>query len=129
MKVRAVCETAGSWHYIYEEQEVVNTDITCSEHPDSTIRDFIIISIEGSFDVEVFLHRFGDEFSALERLQLSKLAPSFVTELQYENFAEIKMLRDYLVSQEQISQEQSERLTALFAEQNIDLDSLGNTGV
>jgi len=84
---------------------------------------------EMDFNMQLFFTRFAETFTVVERLEFSKLAPSFTSELQFFNFPEIKVLRDYLLSQEQISPTQADQITALFAEQDIDLDSYGTTGV
>jgi len=44
MKVRKVCEYDENWHYIYDEQETINENLTCLEHLESTMRDFVIIN-------------------------------------------------------------------------------------
>jgi hypothetical protein len=95
----------------------------------ATSQEIIEATKEDVFSSEQFLHRLSQEFTTLERLTLSKLVPSFTSELQFHNFAEIHLLRDYLVSEQLITQAQADTLTALFAEQNIDLDSYGTTGV
>jgi len=43
-RVRKVCEGDGEdpWHYIREDQETINENITCTEHPGSTMRDFVV---------------------------------------------------------------------------------------
>ena len=64
-------------------------------------------------------------FDAIERMDFAKLAPSFMTEITYYNFPEIKQMRDHLVSTSDISQADADTITGLFAEQNIDLDSYG----
>jgi hypothetical protein len=74
------------------------------------------------FNLELFFHRFAEEFNTLERLQFSRSAPSFTAELQFHNFAEVKQLRDYLIAQGQLSQVNADKITALFAEQDINLD-------
>jgi len=101
---------------------------------DKTILDGIISAHttsfpEADFNIEAFLLSFGNTFGVLARHQLAKKAPSFITELKFKNFAEIKAIRDYLVTQEEITQAQADTLTSIFAEQNIDLDSYGTTGV
>jgi hypothetical protein len=78
---------------------------------------------EADFSPELFLDRLGDTFNSIERLNLSKAAPSFVVELQYHNFAEIKVIRDYLVTNTDITQAQADSITSLFAEQSINLDN------
>ena len=79
---------------------------------------------EMDFNVETFFSRFGEEFTALERLELASAAPNFTTELTFHNFAEIKAIRDYLVTEAIITQATANTITALFTEQSIDLDSL-----
>jgi hypothetical protein len=95
----------------------------------ATSQEIIEATKEQNFDSNIFLHRLSEEFNTLERLILSKEVPNFITELQFHNFAEIHLLRDYLVSEQLITQDQADTLTALFTEQNIDLDSYGTTGV
>jgi hypothetical protein len=92
------------------------------------ILDYIVVHHVTSFPIldfnmELFFHRFAETFNALERLQFAKMAPSFTSELQFFNFAEIKQLRDYLVSTLQLSIINANKITSLFAEQNIDLDA------
>lgn len=95
----------------------------------ATSEEIIEATKEENFNSDIYLHRLAEEFTALERLVLAKEVPSFISELQFKNFAEIKVLRDYLVSEEIITQNQADTLTALFAEQNIDLDDYSTTGV
>ena len=82
------------------------------------------IPLPGEFSVSLFLNSFAKQFNPLERLELSKEAPSFIIELQYRNFAEIKMIRDYLYSQQKLTQEQITKFNNLFLEQGINLDNL-----
>jgi hypothetical protein len=45
-KIRIVCETetgnGKGWHYHRGEQEELDENIPCSEHPEATTRDFVI---------------------------------------------------------------------------------------
>ena len=44
MKIRVKCSNDETWHYIYEEQEVLDTDITCTDHPSNIINNFVIVT-------------------------------------------------------------------------------------
>jgi len=81
------------------------------------------IFAEDNFSIEFFLHNFAKEFNPIERLELAKEAPSFITELQYRNFAEIKTIRDYLYSQQKLMEEQVTKFNNLFLEQGINLEN------
>lgn len=94
----------------------------------ATSQEILDATKEKDFDASLYLSRLSEEFTALERLSLAKIAPSFISELQYKNFAEIKELRDYLLSTEEITQAQANTLTSLFSEQNINLEDYGETG-
>jgi hypothetical protein len=92
------------------------------------ILDYIVVHHVTSFPIldfnmELFFHRFAETFDVLERLEFSRLAPSFTAELQFFNFTEIKQLRDYLVAEGHLTQINANKITSLFAEQNIDLDA------
>jgi len=95
---------------------------------DAIIANHTLSFPEADFNIQLFFKRFAETFTVLERLEFAKLAPSFTSELAFFNFPEIKVLRDYLISEEAISPTQADQITALFAEQNIDLDSYGDTG-
>ena len=56
-KVRALCEYGSGWHYIYEEQETLDSDITCDTHSGSTITDFIILE-----DTEELVEEIQEDF-------------------------------------------------------------------
>jgi len=113
-------ETRGSQVKIITNEELTSEQKTIL---DSIIVNHISDYPEGDFDIQLFLNGFATKFNPLERLELSKEAPSFITELQYKNFAEIKMIRDYLYSQQKITAEQVTKFNNLFLEQRINLDN------
>ena len=76
------------------------------------------------FSVETFLYRLSEEFDVLQRMNLAGVAPSFTSELQFQNFEGIKEILDYLLSTLEITQETVDKITSLFLEQNIDLNNL-----
>ena len=76
------------------------------------------------FSVEMFLYRLAEEFDVLQRMNLAGVAPSFTSELQFQNFEGIKEILDYLLSTSEITQETVDKITSLFLEQNVDLNNL-----
>ena len=76
------------------------------------------------FSVEMFLYRLAEEFDVLQRMNLAGVAPSFTSELQFQNFEGIKEILDYLLSTSEITKETVDKITSLFLEQNIDLNIL-----
>ena len=90
---------------------------------DTVINAHTIDNSEIDFDSKLFSNRFAEEFTFIERMDLAKKAPNFAVALCYHIFAEIKQIRDYLLQNEEITEAQSNLITSLFAEQNIDLDS------
>ena len=45
-QVRKVCETetdGKSFHYFYENQEIINEEISCPDHAEAVTRDFVIV--------------------------------------------------------------------------------------
>lgn len=95
------------------EDKIILDSIVLGHDPDFSINQF---------NLNLFFYRFAQEFDAIQRLQFSRLAPSFTAELQFLNFTEVKQLRDYLVSEGSLSQIDADKITSLFAEQNINLD-------
>ena len=106
---------------IHTSEGIISLDTTVNSE-----EDFAQYGLKKSdyFDIRVFLHSFAEKFNPIERLELSKEAPSFITELQYKNFAEIKIIRDYLYSQQKLTEEQVTKFNNLFLEQGINLDNL-----
>ena len=76
------------------------------------------------FSVETFLYRLAEEFDVLQRMNLAEVAPSFTSELQFQNFDGIKEILDYLLSTSEITQETVDKIRSLFLEQNVDLNNL-----
>lgn len=117
---------SGSWREDTQILELYFTNALSGE--DKTILDAIVAGHtiafpEMDFNIEQFLARFKEEFPALSRHALAKKAPSFLAEMQFRNFDAIKAIRDYLLSTEEITQTQADKITGLFTEQNINLDN------
>jgi len=102
---------------------VIALDSTDEATLDGIVAAHTTIFPPGDFDSILFFEHFAAEFDTIERTELAQDAPNFVTELMFYNFHEIKEIRDFLLTAQKITQAQADRFTALFAEQDIDLDT------
>ena len=76
-----------------------------------------------SFSVTLFYQRMGQVFTIPQQIAFGQMAPNFIAALQMFDFANIKQIMDYIVSQNSDLQPLANTLKGLFLEQGIDLDT------
>lgn len=79
---------------------------------------------EGDFNVGLCLMRLSQDFTNIERMNLSKIAPTFIAKIQTKNFVELKEILDYLV-ETTLELPDSDRIKVknILLEQGIDLNT------
>jgi len=109
---------------------IINTDLTPEQEGilDNVVNNHTTNFPEGDFDPIQYLKRINEEFNPGRRKQLSKTAPSFVTELQFRKFLACKVCIDEAYNDTDITLEEKNLLYTFFLEQNIDLNDYGQTG-
>jgi hypothetical protein len=73
---------------------------------------------------KVFLYNLAKKIDPIKRMELMTLFPTFVTELEFQDFAGIKIVMDYLLANKKVTQPVYNVVLSLFLEQGIDLNNL-----
>lgn len=74
--------------------------------------------------MKIFLYNLSQKLNPITRLNFYHFYPSFITDLEFQDFKTIKITLDYLLANSKITKSFYDVFVDLFLKQSVDLNTL-----